>query len=122
MPTPPPHVCALMSYSQVFDKKMRPLSNLRAERLRRIAFIKCAIKRLLLKTVLASDRVSLLKKASASYTLHKLPRTSSISQQVNRCLRTGRTHQVFRKHLLARMTFRDYAHRGVMPHLGKASW
>jgi small subunit ribosomal protein S14 len=111
-----------MTYSQVFDKKTRPLCNLREERLQRVAFIKYALRRVLLKTVVSSHRVPLARKVAASYSLHRLPRSSSIAHQVNRCLRTARTHQVFRKQLLARMTFRNYAHRGVMPFLGKASW
>lgn len=72
-------------YHQVFEKKTRTLNTLRSERLKRVLYVKHALRRILLKSLLASDNTPMLQKARISYSINKLPQLSSSTKQVNRC-------------------------------------
>ncbi|GIW19365.1 30S ribosomal protein S14 [Tepidiforma flava] len=54
--------------------------------------------------------------------LRKLPLNSSPTRIHNRCLVTGRPKAYIRKFGLSRITFREYAHRGLLPGVTKSSW
>ncbi|WP_347861058.1 30S ribosomal protein S14 [Salimicrobium sp. PL1-032A] len=54
--------------------------------------------------------------------LRKLPRDSSPTRLTGRCEVTGRPRGYMRKFGLSRIAFRDYAHKGQIPGVKKASW
>ena len=54
--------------------------------------------------------------------LQKLPRNASPTRLRNRCALTGRPRGFFRKFGLARSKLREFAMRGEIPGIVKASW
>ena len=54
--------------------------------------------------------------------LEKLPRNSNRIRVRNRCEVTGRPRAYYRDFRLSRITFRELAHRGMIPGVCKASW
>ena len=54
--------------------------------------------------------------------LSQLPRDASPTRLKNRCSITGRSHGFMRKFGLSRITFREMAHRGLIPGVTKSSW
>ncbi|TYS67593.1 30S ribosomal protein S14 [Sutcliffiella horikoshii] len=54
--------------------------------------------------------------------LRKLPRDSSPTRLKNRCEVTGRPRGYIRKFKMSRIAFREFAHRGQVPGVKKASW
>lgn len=72
---------------------------------------------------ICNDRTASMEvRYEASIKLQKLPRSSSKTRLKNRCFLTGRARSYYRDVGLARMTFRELAHAGVLPGLTKASW
>ncbi|KHE67047.1 30S ribosomal protein S14 [Halobacillus sp. BBL2006] len=62
-------------------------------------------------------------KAKGDYeTLNKLPRDSSPTRLNGRCEITGRPRGYMRKFNMSRIAFREYAHKGQVPGVKKASW
>lgn len=83
---------------------------------------KYAAKRAELKAVIASSRSSDEARMAALHALQALPRNASPVRQRNRCQLTGRPRGVFSKFGLARGKLREYAMRGEIPGIVKASW
>ncbi|MFB6468961.1 30S ribosomal protein S14 [Cytobacillus sp. Hz8] len=54
--------------------------------------------------------------------LKKLPRDSSPTRLRNRCQVTGRPRGYLRKFQMSRIAFREFAHKGQIPGVKKASW
>ena len=54
--------------------------------------------------------------------LAKLPRNSSPTRLKNRCVRCGRPHAYINTFGLCRICFREYASKGEIPGVTKASW
>lgn len=54
--------------------------------------------------------------------LRKLPRDASPTRLTGRCEVTGRPRGYMRKFQMSRIAFRDYAHKGQIPGVKKASW
>lgn len=54
--------------------------------------------------------------------LRKLPRDSSPTRLKSRCEVTGRPRGYLRKFKMSRIAFREYAHKGQIPGVKKASW
>ena len=54
--------------------------------------------------------------------LRRLPRDSSPTRLKNRCEVTGRPRGYLRKFKMSRIAFREYAHKGQIPGVKKASW
>ncbi|WP_404461024.1 30S ribosomal protein S14 [Sutcliffiella horikoshii] len=54
--------------------------------------------------------------------LRKLPRDSSPTRLKNRCELTGRPRGYIRKFKMSRIAFREFAHKGQVPGVKKASW
>jgi Ribosomal protein S14 len=54
--------------------------------------------------------------------IRKLPRDSSPTRLHHRCMLTGRPHGYLRKFKMSRIAFREYAHKGQVPGVRKASW
>ena len=63
-----------------------------------------------------------LKAAGNLDALDKLPKNSSAVRLRNRCQITGRPRGVFRKFGLCRNKIREYAMKGEIPGVVKASW
>lgn len=59
---------------------------------------------------------------AARMKLQSLPRNGSRVRVRNRCQVTGRGRSVYKKFMLSRITFREMAHRGLIPGVTKASW
>ncbi|MBC8141106.1 MAG: 30S ribosomal protein S14 [Armatimonadetes bacterium] len=54
--------------------------------------------------------------------LAKLPRDASPTRLKNRCSITGRAHGFIRVFGISRIVFREFAHRGLLPGVRKASY
>ncbi|MDX8046466.1 30S ribosomal protein S14 [Gracilibacillus sp. S3-1-1] len=62
-------------------------------------------------------------KAKGDYeALAKLPRDASPTRLNSRCGVTGRPRGYMRKFNMSRIAFREYAHKGQIPGVKKASW
>jgi small subunit ribosomal protein S14 len=83
---------------------------------------KYAAKRAELKALIANVKTSDEDRMVAYKTLQELPRNSSPVRQRNRCQLTGRARGVFSKFGLGRSKLREYAMRGEIPGIVKASW
>jgi small subunit ribosomal protein S14 len=79
-------------------------------------------KRSRLKAVILNPNTTKDEKWVAQIQLQKLPVNSCRSRLQNRCRITGRPHAVYRKFGLCRNKLREYAVRGDIPGLKKASW
>ena len=79
-------------------------------------------KRDALKKIISSQDASYEEKMDAATKLQKLPRDSSPSRQVSRCVLTGRPKGVYSKFGLGRNKLREATMRGDVPGLRKASW
>ena len=58
----------------------------------------------------------------AQVKLQKLPRHSAMARVRNRCLLTGRARGYLRKFKMSRLAVREFANRGLLPGVTKASW
>lgn len=83
---------------------------------------KYAAKRAELKAVIDNAKLSDEERMEARLALQKLPRNASPCRQRNRCQITGRPRGVFSKFGLARGKLREFAMRGEIPGIVKASW
>ena len=83
---------------------------------------KYAAKRAELKAVIDNAKLSDEERMEARLALQKLPRNASPWRQRNRCQITGRPRGVFSKFGLARGKLREFAMRGEIPGIAKASW
>ncbi|PAF37262.1 30S ribosomal protein S14 [Terribacillus saccharophilus] len=63
-----------------------------------------------------------LKEKGDYEALKKLPRDSSPTRLKNRCEITGRPRGYMRQFGMSRIKFREYAHKGQVPGVRKASW
>jgi small subunit ribosomal protein S14 len=59
---------------------------------------------------------------TARLALQSLPRNAYPTRQRNRCAQTGRPRGTFRKFGLARSKIREFAFKGDIPGVVKASW
>jgi small subunit ribosomal protein S14 len=101
---------------------MAKLSLINREEKRARMVKKYAAKRAELKAVISSSKSSDEERAAALAALQALPRNSSPVRQRNRCQLTGRPRGVFTKFGLGRTKLREYAMRGEIPGIVKASW
>ncbi|MBT8141703.1 MAG: 30S ribosomal protein S14 [Gammaproteobacteria bacterium] len=83
---------------------------------------KFAQKRAALKAIIKNPKSTDDEIFEAQQKLQKLPRNASPSRLHNRCNLTGRPHGYYRKFGLGRNKLREYAMRGELPGLSKASW
>jgi small subunit ribosomal protein S14 len=58
----------------------------------------------------------------ARIALNKMKRDTSPTRLRNRCQLTGRSRGFLRKFKLSRLTFREFALKGMIPGITKASW
>ena len=83
---------------------------------------KFAAKRAALKAIINDQSKSAEEQYEARLALQALPRNSAPTRQRNRCAVTGRPRGTFRKFGLARIKLREFAMRGEIPGMTKASW
>ena len=83
---------------------------------------KFASKRAEIKAVISNSQTTDENRMAAYLALQQLPRDSSPVRQRNRCQLTGRPRGVFSKFGLGRSKLREYAMRGEIPGIVKASW
>ena len=83
---------------------------------------KYAKKRAALEAIIDNARVSDEDRFVARLRLQQLPRNANPTRLRNRCAITGRPRGVFRKFGLGRNKLREYAMRGEIPGVVKASW
>ena len=83
---------------------------------------KFAAKRAALKAIIDDQSKSEEERYEARLKLQALPRNSPPTRQRNRCAMTGRPRGTIRKVGLARTKLRDFAMKGEIPGMTKASW
>ncbi len=89
---------------------------------RRKTVKKFAAKRKELLETISNQKLSLEDRYEARLRLQKLPRDANPVRLRNRCAITGRPRGVFRKFGLGRLKLREFAMRGEIPGVIKASW
>ena len=84
--------------------------------------LKFAKRRAALEAIIANPKTSDDDKFAARLKIQQLPRNAHPTRVRNRCALTGRPRGYFRKFGLARNKLRDFAMRGEVPGIVKASW
>lgn len=101
---------------------MAKLAVINREQKRRKTVKKFAAKRTALLASISNSKASDEERYEARQKLQALPRDASPTRLRNRCELTGRPRGYFRKFGLARSKVREYAMRGEIPGITKASW
>lgn len=101
---------------------MAKMALINREQKRRETVKKFAAKRAELLATISSMKLSDEERAAARLKLQALPRNSSPVRLRNRCALTGRPRGTFRKFGLGRIKVREFAMRGDIPGIVKASW
>jgi small subunit ribosomal protein S14 len=101
---------------------MAKMALINREQKRREMVKKFSAKRAQLLAIINDAGVSDEERYAARLKFQSLPRNSSPVRLRNRCAITGRPRGVFRKFGLARTKVREYAMRGEIPGVIKASW
>lgn len=101
---------------------MAKLSVINRDLKRRETVKKYAAKRAELQAAASNMKLSDEERFAARQKLQALPRDSSPVRLRNRCALTGRPRGTFRKFGLGRTKLREYAMRGEIPGVIKASW
>jgi small subunit ribosomal protein S14 len=101
---------------------MAKMSVINRERKRREMVAKFAPKRASLLAIISNVKLSEEERADARLKLQALPRDSSPVRLRNRCALTGRPRGTYKKFGLGRIKLREFAMRGEIPGIVKASW
>lgn len=101
---------------------MAKMALINREQKRRDTVKKFAAKRAELLAVISNMKLDEDERAAARLKLQALPRDSSPVRLRNRCALTGRPRGTFRKFGLGRIKVREFAMRGEIPGVVKASW
>src|SRR5512146_3259478 len=101
---------------------MAKIALINREQKRRETVKKFAAKREALLATISNVTLSDEERAAARQKLQALPRDASPVRLRNRCALTGRPRGTFRKFGLGRIKLREYAMRGEIPGVVKASW
>ncbi len=101
---------------------MAKVALINREQKRRDTVKKFAAKREELLAIISNIKLSDEERAAARQKLQALPRNTSPVRLRNRCALTGRPRGTFRKFGLGRSKLREYAMRGEIPGVTKASW
>jgi small subunit ribosomal protein S14 len=101
---------------------MAKVALINREQKRRDTVKKFAAKRAELLAIISDMKQSEEARHEARLKLQALPRDASPVRLRNRCALTGRPRGVFRKFGLGRSKLREYAMRGEIPGMTKASW
>jgi small subunit ribosomal protein S14 len=84
--------------------------------------VKFAKKRELLQAIVDDPKASEETRYAARLKIQALPRNSNKTRLRNRCALTGRPRGVYSKFGLGRNKLREFAMRGEIPGIVKASW
>jgi small subunit ribosomal protein S14 len=101
---------------------MAKVALINREQKRRDAVKKFAAKREALLAAINNVKLSEEARQDARAKLQALPRNASPVRLRNRCALTGRPRGTFRKFGLGRTKVREFAMRGEIPGVVKASW
>jgi small subunit ribosomal protein S14 len=101
---------------------MAKLSLINRDQKRRKLVAKYAKKRDALEALIANPKLSDEDRYAARLKLQGFPRNSNKTRLRNRCSLTGRPRGVYSKFGLGRSKLREYAMRGEIPGVVKASW
>ncbi len=101
---------------------MAKMALINREQKRRDTVKKFAAKRAELNAAISNMKLSDEDRTAARLKLQALPRDSSPVRLRNRCALTGRPRGTFRKFGLGRTKVREFAMRGEIPGIVKASW
>jgi small subunit ribosomal protein S14 len=101
---------------------MSKLSVINRNEKRKKLVVRYAKKRAALEAVIANAKTGDEERYMARQKLQALPRTAHPTRVRNRCSLTGRPRGVYAKFGLARNKLREYAMRGEVPGVVKASW
>ena len=101
---------------------MAKMALINREQKRRETVKKFAAKRAELLATISNMKLSDEERAAARLKLQSLPRNASPVRLRNRCALTGRPRGTFRKFGLGRIKVREFAMRGDIPGIVKASW
>ena len=101
---------------------MAKLALINRDAKRRALVKKYAKKREALEAIIENPRTSDEDRFAARLKLQQLPRNANPTRLRNRCAMTGRPRGYFRKFGLGRNKLREFAMRGEIPGIVKASW
>jgi small subunit ribosomal protein S14 len=101
---------------------MAKLSLINRDEKRRVLVKKYAKKRAALLAIINNTKASDDDRFAARLKLQQLPRNANPTRLRNRCAITGRPRGFFRKFGLGRNKLREFAMRGEVPGIVKASW
>lgn len=101
---------------------MREKQWIAIDKFKRNLFIKNELKRFILKNITKNDFLLISNKYYINYKKNKLIRWSNINQQVNKCVKTGRTWSVLKLTRYSRFVFRKESNSGNIPGFRRASW
>ena len=101
---------------------MAKLSLINRDEKRRVLVKKYAKKRAALTAIMNNTKVTDEDRYAARLKLQQLPRNANPTRLRNRCAITGRPRGFFRKFGLGRNKLREFAMRGEVPGIVKASW
>jgi small subunit ribosomal protein S14 len=101
---------------------MAKLSLINRDQKRRVLVKKFAKKREALEAILNNSKASEEVRYAARLKIQQLPRNANPTRLRNRCALTGRPRGFFRKFGLSRNKLREFAMRGEVPGIVKASW
>ena len=101
---------------------MAKLSLINRDQKRRKLVKKFAKKRDELEAILNNPKASEEMRFAARLKIQQLPRNANATRLRNRCALTGRARGYFRKFGLSRNKLREFAMRGEVPGIVKASW
>jgi small subunit ribosomal protein S14 len=101
---------------------MAKLALINRDAKRRALVKKYAKKREALEAIIDNPRMSDEDRFAARLKLQQLPRNANPTRLRNRCAMTGRPRGYFRKFGLGRNKLREFAMRGEIPGIVKASW
>jgi len=89
---------------------------------RRRNHIKFELKNTLLKSLFKTQTLNLSQQHLASYRKSSIPRSSSVTRIVNRCVYTGRKYSTIRKFQMSRFSTRFNSYEGLLPGVRRHSW
>ncbi|MBU6460941.1 MAG: 30S ribosomal protein S14 [Proteobacteria bacterium] len=101
---------------------MAKISLINRDQKRRVTVAKFATRRAELMAVIHNSGLPEEERYAARMKLQALPRNSSPVRLRNRCALTGRPRGTFRKFGLSRSKVREFAMKGEIPGVIKASW
>jgi len=101
---------------------MAKASMIEREKKRAALVKKYAGKRAAFQAIIDDQSKSEEERFQARVAIQMMPRSSSPTRKRNRCALTGRPRGVFSKFGLGRNKLREFALRGEIPGLTKASW